>query len=146
MLQQKITIIVVISIFCFLAIAQDTPDERVRDEDAQFQDANLEESPDEAIGDRIMEEMNGMKVLSFLIKCWTYKLIVIFQGKVWHCSKQDWGWNRQRSKRAGWNAVDLKLKIILHMLKWCDNIGTLSFISYPIQIFIPILLSMSHLS
>ena len=69
MLQQKITIIVVISILCFLAIAQDTPDERVRDEDAQFQDANLEESPDEAIGDRIMEEMNGMKVLSFLIKC-----------------------------------------------------------------------------
>ena len=36
--------------------------ENVQNEESQAADTNLEESPDEAIGDRIMEEMNGMKV------------------------------------------------------------------------------------
>ena len=64
MLYHKMTKIVVISalMFCMIATAQDAPEESVQNEESQVKDTNLEETPDEAIGDRIMEEMNGMKV------------------------------------------------------------------------------------
>ena len=63
MLYHKMTIVVLISafMFCVIVSAQDAPEENVQNEESQAADTNLEESPDEAIGDRIMEEMNGMK-------------------------------------------------------------------------------------
>ena len=66
MLHHNMTIVISISVFlfCMIVTGQDTPEESVPAEEAQIQDKNLEESPDEAIGDRIMEEMNGMKVLN----------------------------------------------------------------------------------
>ena len=64
MLYHIMTKVVVISalMFCMIATAQDAPEEGVQNEESQVKDTNLEETPDEAIGDRIMEEMNGMKV------------------------------------------------------------------------------------
>ena len=60
----NMTIVLLISVFlhCMVVNGQDTPEESVKAEEPQIQDTNLEEGPDEAIGDRIMEEMNGMKV------------------------------------------------------------------------------------
>ena len=63
MINQNMTIFALISVFMYcIVMAQDTPENIEQDETAQVQDTNLEETPDEAIGDRIMEEMNGMKV------------------------------------------------------------------------------------
>ena len=64
MCYHNMTIVLLISVFlhCMVVNGQDTPEESVQAEEPQSQDTNLEESPDEAIGDRIMEEMNGMKV------------------------------------------------------------------------------------
>ena len=63
MLYHKMTIVVFSALmFCMIATAQDAPEESVQNEESQVKDTNLEETPDEAIGDRIMEEMNGMKV------------------------------------------------------------------------------------
>ena len=82
MLYHKMTIVVLVSVFMFCVIvsAQDAPEENVQNEESQVADTNLEESPDEAIGDRIMEEMNGMKVYN----CTKYSTYYLFhcKGKV----------------------------------------------------------------
>ena len=86
MLHHKMTIVISISVFlfCMIVTGQDTPEESVPAEEAQVQDKNLEESPDEAIGDRIMEEMNGMKVFNNSIQqILTYNFYLLHcKGKV----------------------------------------------------------------
>ena len=61
MLRLKCSIIILFIAF----LIQNTSEEEVGAPEAKSDEIDLQESSDEAIGDRIMEEMNGMKVNTF---------------------------------------------------------------------------------